>query len=322
MPERADIAGNIDSGVDLYLAIQQAKQRKEQMKLMHQYREDSLQDRHESQMARVRQQQDSLQERADNDIARRKNDANRSEIAAQAQTIRQQIGNARIQVATETNKVRRDTLNAEIENWKDKLTELTKYHDELIKDDSQKMSETATHDRNTELNNQQKDIDDADAKRDADVVHLTGLIKAGADSDKPISTTDAESQAEDMYSKMTQGRTRNALLNPQLPSLQGGAQPASGVQGPNPGMANGVPSLLNIPARDPDVIPPRADPPQSVTPQAVASPAAATPPQAASPGTAAGLAVKAGQRVKDSTGKTFKVKQDAVLPPGYSVIAQ
>lgn len=42
MPERADIAGNIDSGVDLYLAIQQAKQRKAQFRAQMDYREQQL----------------------------------------------------------------------------------------------------------------------------------------------------------------------------------------------------------------------------------------------------------------------------------------
>lgn len=42
MPERADIAGNFDSGVDLYLAIQQAKQRKQQFKAMMDFREQNL----------------------------------------------------------------------------------------------------------------------------------------------------------------------------------------------------------------------------------------------------------------------------------------
>lgn len=131
MPERADIAGNIDSGVDLYLAIQQAKQRKAQFKAQMDYREQQLE--------ATRQRNEALADfhsRENEDQIKRLDEATRHHAELEANNdkltaIKQQLADA----VEARDKAKNDR---ERDKWNDTVAMQAKKLDEQTREANQK----------------------------------------------------------------------------------------------------------------------------------------------------------------------------------------
>jgi hypothetical protein len=275
----ANIVGNFDAGADLYLAIQQSKQRKEQLKALADFHAEQI----DNQIERLKETQQHHQEMEEN--------------AAKIADIRQQLADTQAKALTAKTEKEKTEWEGKVKHWQDQLNEHAREADQTAGVNEDRLdTETdiagmrdKTANRGLDLRQKALDAslqlgttrnaiaaDTAQMHNDTAGFNAiyTGLQRdnAGKEIKAQKSPDDLAEQAMDIWETVKQKRQRAALMPAATPQAT-----------PN------VPRGTSAPA-------PTATP--------------ATP------------TVKAGQRVKDATGKTFKVKQDGNLPPGYTVLPQ
>lgn len=238
----ADPVGAFDSGVDMYLRLQQARDRKKQMQFQDDYRTAQLKqlgDYHES-LAEARKQTSedrlaALKERTENDFKRRENDAKRTDILQQSSVIRQKIADARTKIALEKDSTERAKLQANIDRWHDDLEEKQIEFDTTSDQKQVHLDNEATAERDRMLSAGQRN-DTSGFKAIADPLIKANAAKP-ADQQEPLGAV--LQRAKSYWQSIRES------MNP--PDGQGG-QPAPAMRPQGPAPAAAAPVVAPAPA--------------------------------------------------------------------------